>query len=40
MRLSITQNDYLRASCIARKISTKFFESDLDEVSIFFKNYF
>ncbi|KAI1728848.1 PCI domain-containing protein [Ditylenchus destructor] len=32
MRLTIYQQDYLRASFISRKISTKFFESDADDV--------
>lgn len=36
MRLTISQNDYLRASFIARKISTRFFENDADEVPFYF----
>jgi len=32
MRLSIAQDDFLRASVVSRKISTKFFEGDNDEI--------
>lgn len=37
MRLSIAQNDYLRASFVSKKISKKFFENDSDEVNNYFK---
>ena len=32
MRLSVARADYVRASIIAKKISTRFFESSEDEV--------
>ena len=40
MRLNITQQDFLRASFIARKISTKYFDNDAEEVQNLKLEYF